>query len=210
MELSRLLVYANPFHFWYCLFGLEECCRSQSFRDVCVVAQVSRGIEIRYMECGGQGGWFWWLDFGLHIWLGFGWCQWGGILLWTRVLCRRSRFRFWASDRVRRGRRGAVRPVIPNVEIIPGRPKQWSPWRWEIKTAMILWKCIRLRRSCIWVPSPQSTMNILPLISTTWLEAEWWSVGKALPQPMMWTLNGSKEWRLFSFPCKVEDSFFVL
>lgn len=53
-------------------------------------------------------------------------------------------------------------------------------------------KLTRERRSCIWVPSPQSIMNILSRSSTTCADALWRNVGSALPHPSICTLNDSK------------------
>lgn len=39
-------------------------------------------------------------------------------------------------------------PSKPNVEINPGKPKQWSPCKWEINTLFSRENFNRERRSC--------------------------------------------------------------
>ena len=80
--------------------------------------------------------------------------------------------------------------AIPNVDINPIRPKQWSPCRWVMKMAVILLKFTCAFLTCIWVPSPQSTMNVLSLTSIICEDEKCLKVGNALPHPNICTLKG--------------------
>jgi hypothetical protein len=61
----------------------------------------------------------------------------------------------------------AVLPNSPKVLSMPINPKQWSPCRCDMNTALIFVNLSLERRSCIWVPSPQSIRNNFPLTSIT-------------------------------------------
>ena len=91
--------------------------------------------------------------------------------------------------------RVAVRPKSPKVEMSPISPKQWSPWRWEMKIWLRRENFSLERRSWSCAPSPQSIMNSFSRMFTTCDDAKCRVVGKADPQPNMFTSN-------FSIGCK--------
>ncbi len=85
-------------------------------------------------------------------------------------------------------------PIFPPsaiVEISQGSPKIWSPWRCEIKIWLIFSVFIPNLRSCIWVPSPQSTKYNRSLRLTTWEVGNRVNVGSAELLPKIVTEKGS-------------------
>ena len=71
-----------------------------------------------------------------------------------------------------------VRLWLLNEVNNPGRPKQWSPWRWLIKIASILFALSLYSESLIWQPSPQSIKKAVLLCWRYWQE-----VIRPLPGP---------------------------
>ena len=97
-----------------------------------------------------------------------------------------------------------ISPVLPSsaiVEINPGSPKQWSPCRWLMKMCPSRAYLSDILRNCNCAPSPQSIMNRLSRMLSTWHEGKCRRDAVAEPQPNMLSSNfvGMMFYRLYLF-----------
>ena len=76
-----------------------------------------------------------------------------------------------------------------SVDMSPGSPRKWSPWRWLMKMWRSRENPTRCRIICSCAPSPQSIIINCSLALITWQEGRCCRLGLADPHPSMSSWN---------------------